>query len=139
MPEMLTPTSALVGAGLGDAVALLPDGRFSVGSHGFMVGHVTREAQERFLPDESPKIERIDVWGTNVSSLAVSGDYFDVVDLGDGRPLIIAIADVSGKGLPASLVMSNVQAGLHCHVFHERFDIATSTRSSTRTPIPASS
>jgi len=46
MPEMLTPTSALVGAGLGDAVALITDGRFSGGSHGFIIGHVTPEAQE---------------------------------------------------------------------------------------------
>jgi dihydroxy-acid dehydratase len=46
MPEMLMPTSALVGAGLIDDVALLTDGRFSGGSHGFIVGHVTPEAQE---------------------------------------------------------------------------------------------
>jgi dihydroxy-acid dehydratase len=46
MPEMLTPTSAIVGAGLGEQVALLTDGRFSGGSHGFIVGHVTPEAQE---------------------------------------------------------------------------------------------
>jgi dihydroxy-acid dehydratase len=46
MPEMLTPTSALVGAGLGDKVALITDGRFSGGSHGFIIGHVTPEAQE---------------------------------------------------------------------------------------------
>ncbi len=46
MPEMLTPTSAIVGAGLGDRVALITDGRFSGGSHGFIVGHVTPEAQE---------------------------------------------------------------------------------------------
>ena len=45
MPEMLTPTSAIVGAGLGSDVALLTDGRFSGGSHGFIVGHVTPEAQ----------------------------------------------------------------------------------------------
>lgn len=45
MPEMLTPTSAIVGAGLGAEVALLTDGRFSGGSHGFLVGHVTPEAQ----------------------------------------------------------------------------------------------
>ncbi|MEL7497498.1 MAG: dihydroxy-acid dehydratase [Planctomycetota bacterium] len=45
MPEMLTPTSAIVGAGLGDQVALLTDGRFSGGSHGFIVGHITPEAQ----------------------------------------------------------------------------------------------
>lgn len=46
MPEMLTPTSALVGAGLGADVALITDGRFSGGSHGFIVGHVVPEAQE---------------------------------------------------------------------------------------------
>jgi len=46
MPEMLTPTSAIMGAGLGDKVALLTDGRFSGGSHGFIIGHVTPEAQE---------------------------------------------------------------------------------------------
>ena len=46
MPEMLTPTSAIVGAGLGKDVALLTDGRFSGGSHGFIVGHITPEAQD---------------------------------------------------------------------------------------------
>ena len=45
MPEMLTVTSAIVGAGLGASVALVTDGRFSGGSHGFVVGHVTPEAQ----------------------------------------------------------------------------------------------
>lgn len=46
MPEMLTPTSAIMGAGLGKDVALLTDGRFSGGSHGYVVGHVGPEAQE---------------------------------------------------------------------------------------------
>ena len=46
MPEMLTPTSAIVGAGLGEHVALLTDGRFSGGSHGFLIGHIVPEAQE---------------------------------------------------------------------------------------------
>ncbi len=45
MPEMLKPTSAIMGAGLGKDVALITDGRFSGGSHGFVVGHVTPEAQ----------------------------------------------------------------------------------------------
>jgi dihydroxy-acid dehydratase len=45
MPEMLTITSAIVGAGLGADVALVTDGRFSGGSHGFVIGHVTPEAQ----------------------------------------------------------------------------------------------
>ena len=46
MPEMLTPTSVIVGAGLGGEVALITDGRFSGGSHGFIIGHVVPEAQE---------------------------------------------------------------------------------------------
>ncbi|KAJ3134255.1 hypothetical protein HK100_003692 [Physocladia obscura] len=46
MPEMLTPTSVIMGAGLGDSVALLTDGRFSGGSHGFIIGHISPEAQE---------------------------------------------------------------------------------------------
>ncbi|MFV8378752.1 dihydroxy-acid dehydratase [Flavobacterium sp. LB3R33] len=46
MPEMLKPTSAIMGAGLGSTVALITDGRFSGGSHGFVVGHVTPEAYE---------------------------------------------------------------------------------------------
>jgi dihydroxy-acid dehydratase len=46
MPEMLTPTSAIMGAGLGKDVALLTDGRFSGGSHGFIIGHITPEAAE---------------------------------------------------------------------------------------------
>lgn len=45
MPEMLKPTSAIMGAGLGKTVAMITDGRFSGGSHGFVVGHVTPEAQ----------------------------------------------------------------------------------------------
>ncbi len=46
MPEMLKPTSALIGAGLGKSVALITDGRFSGGTHGFVVGHITPEANE---------------------------------------------------------------------------------------------
>jgi|UniRef100_UPI00404A4A74 dihydroxy-acid dehydratase len=46
MPEMLKPTSAIFGAGLGDSVALITDGRFSGGTHGFVVGHITPEAFE---------------------------------------------------------------------------------------------
>ena len=58
MPEMLTPTSALAGAVMVDQVALVTDGRFSGGSHGFIIGHVTPEAQEggplAFVEDRDP-------------------------------------------------------------------------------------
>lgn len=46
MPEMLKPTSAIIGAGLGKSVALITDGRFSGGTHGFVVGHITPEAYQ---------------------------------------------------------------------------------------------
>ena len=46
MPEMLKPTSAIMGVGLGKSVALITDGRFSGGTHGFVVGHITPEAQD---------------------------------------------------------------------------------------------
>jgi dihydroxy-acid dehydratase len=46
MPEMLTPTSAIMGAGLGKDIAMITDGRFSGGSHGFIIGHITPEAQD---------------------------------------------------------------------------------------------
>ena len=46
MPEMLKPTAAIMGAGLGNDVALITDGRFSGGTHGFVVGHIAPEAQE---------------------------------------------------------------------------------------------
>ncbi len=58
MPEMLKPTSALIGAGLGKSIALITDGRFSGGTHGFVVGHITPEAHEggviAFVQDDDP-------------------------------------------------------------------------------------
>lgn len=44
MPEMLSPSSALIGAGLGKSVALITDGRFSGATHGIMIGHISPEA-----------------------------------------------------------------------------------------------
>ncbi len=72
MPEMLTPTSAIMGAGLGKDVALMTDGRFSGGSHGFIVGHITPEAQEggpialvedgdRIIIDATHNLLRVDI------------------------------------------------------------------------------
>lgn len=58
MPEMLKPTSAIFGAGLGSSVALITDGRFSGGTHGFVVGHITPEAFDggaiAFVKDNDP-------------------------------------------------------------------------------------
>jgi sigma-B regulation protein RsbU (phosphoserine phosphatase) len=87
-----------------------------------------RDTQKRFLPKVIPTVDGYDAWGVNISSLEVSGDYFDIIDLGNEAPLLLAIADVSGKGLSAALVMSNVQAALHSHVLQGSFDLARATR-----------
>ncbi|CAM9545120.1 unnamed protein product [Discosporangium mesarthrocarpum] len=76
MPEMLTPTSAIMGAGLGDSVALITDGRFSGGSHGFIIGHITPEAQEggpiALLRDGDPIV--IDAEKRQISTLLKAGE-----------------------------------------------------------------
>jgi dihydroxy-acid dehydratase len=69
MPEMLKPTSAIMGAGLGKSVALITDGRFSGGSHGFVIGHITPEAFEGGLiglVEDNDPIE-IDVQGHTIN------------------------------------------------------------------------
>jgi dihydroxy-acid dehydratase len=75
MPEMLKPTSAIIGAGLGKSVALITDGRFSGGTHGFVVGHITPEAYDggtiALVKDED--VIEIDA-STNTISLNVSDE-----------------------------------------------------------------
>ena len=75
MPEMLKPTGAIIGAGLGKSVALITDGRFSGGTHGFVVGHITPEAYEGGLIGlvEDGDIIEIDVT-KNLLSLKVSNE-----------------------------------------------------------------
>jgi dihydroxy-acid dehydratase len=75
MPEMLKPTSAIIGAGLGKTVALITDGRFSGGTHGFVVGHITPEAFEGGLLGlvEDDDIIEIDAV-TNKLNLKVSDE-----------------------------------------------------------------
>jgi dihydroxy-acid dehydratase len=71
MPEMLKPTSAIMGAGLGKSVALITDGRFSGGSHGFVIGHITPEAFEGGLiglVEDNDRIE-IDVQNHTINLL----------------------------------------------------------------------
>ena len=62
MPEMLTPTGALMGAGLGGHCALVTDGRFSGASHGFVIGHVAPEAQDGG-PIALVRLHAVCIWG----------------------------------------------------------------------------
>ena len=75
MPEMLKPTSALIGAGLGNSVALITDGRFSGGTHGFVVGHITPEAYDGGLIAFVEDNDLIEIDATrNAITLKVSSD-----------------------------------------------------------------
>ncbi len=76
MPEMLKPTAAIMGAGLGSSVALITDGRFSGGTHGFVVGHITPEAQDggllALLQDGDPI--RIDAVQNRIEALLAADE-----------------------------------------------------------------
>jgi serine phosphatase RsbU (regulator of sigma subunit) len=75
-----------------------------------------RKIQEKLLPHKMPRFHGFEIAGTSIPSKQVGGDYFDFLDLGEGQ-LGIAIADVSGKGIPAALLMANLQASLHAQTF----------------------
>jgi sigma-B regulation protein RsbU (phosphoserine phosphatase) len=74
-----------------------------------------REIQESLLPKQIPQLPGFEVASAWQPARTVSGDYFDVLKLGESR-LALCIADVSGKGIPAALLMANVQASLRASV-----------------------
>ena len=72
---------------------------------------LARRIQARLLPSAPPHVPGLDVAGLSESAREVGGDYYDHLDVGDGR-LLLVIADVSGKGVPAALLMSGFRAAL---------------------------
>ncbi len=73
------------------------------------------EIQKRLLPASDPRLAGFEVSGGNLPCYEVGGDYYDFVPLGDDR-LVVAIADVSGKGMGAALLMASLRAALHAEV-----------------------
>ncbi len=67
------------------------------------------EIQRQFLPGDAPSVEGLDLAGYNSPCRGVGGDYYDFVTLPDGRQLVV-LGDVAGKGMPAALLMVNLQA-----------------------------
>jgi dihydroxy-acid dehydratase len=98
MPEMLKPTSAIIGAGLGKSVALITDGRFSGGTHGFVVGHITPEAFEGGLIAlvEDNDIIELDV-ATKKMTLKVADDVIAKRRAAWKKPALIATKGVLFK------------------------------------------
>ncbi|MDR8392053.1 SpoIIE family protein phosphatase [Aliifodinibius sp. S!AR15-10] len=74
--------------------------------------NIAKKIQRGLLPDPIPEIEGLDLAATNLSSYQVGGDYFDIAQTPDSNYLF-AIGDVTGKGVPAALLMANLQAMLH--------------------------
>ena len=85
---------------------------------------IAREVQERLFPQKFPKIAGIDCWGFCRPARGVGGDYYDFIELPDGR-LGIAIGDVSGKGIAAALLMASLQASLRGQTMAGVGDLAT--------------
>ncbi len=75
---------------------------------------MARKIQARLLPSTIPSFAGVQIEAINISSKMVSGDYYDVIERADGK-LALVIADVSGKGMPASILASNLQAALRAH------------------------
>ena len=71
---------------------------------------LARRIQVRFLPPEMPKIPGVEIYGGNIPSRGVSGDYYQVVERDGTDELVVIIADVSGKGIAASLLTGYVDA-----------------------------
>jgi len=91
MPEMLKPTSALIGAGLGNSVALITDGRFSGGTHGFVVGHITPEAYDGGLIALVKDKDVIEIDATkNTITLKISDEEIATRKKGWKQPLLKA-------------------------------------------------
>ncbi len=72
---------------------------------------VARDVQRELLPHQAPDIPELELAGICRQAIAVGGDYYDYLPLGDGR-LGLVIADVSGKGVPAALLMASLQASV---------------------------
>lgn len=76
---------------------------------------IAREIQKTFLPKEDPSIAGFDISGINISSERVGGDYYDFIPIVENQ-LGVAIADSSGKGIPASLIMAAFRASLKAEI-----------------------
>jgi sigma-B regulation protein RsbU (phosphoserine phosphatase) len=72
---------------------------------------IAREIQQGLLPEALPSIPKFELAAVNIPSRQIGGDYYDVLNL-DSSEFALAVGDVSGKGIPAALLMANVQAAL---------------------------
>jgi sigma-B regulation protein RsbU (phosphoserine phosphatase) len=84
---------------------------------------IAHEVQARLLPQQVPSVATLDFRGVCLQARAVGGDYYDFLDLGGGN-LALVLADISGKGISAALLMANLQAHLRAQYLQAREDPA---------------
>ena len=92
---------------------------------------IARQVQSRLLPQQAPSLKTLDCAGKCIQTRAVGGDYYDFLDFGSGR-LGFVLADISGKGMSAALLMANLQANLRGQYALALEDIANLLRSVNR-------
>ena len=92
---------------------------------------IARQVQSRLLPQQAPSLPTLECAGKCIQTRAVGGDYYDFLDLGSGR-LGLVLADISGKGMSAALLMANLQANLRSQYALALEDIPRLLRSVNR-------
>lgn len=88
---------------------------------------MARQVQNRLLPQRAPVMQTLDYAGVCIQARAVGGDYYDFLDVGAGR-IALVLGDVSGKGMPAALLMASLQATIRTHCTAGLDDLATMMR-----------
>jgi len=90
---------------------------------------IARDIQIALLPKETPVLNNYSLTGCNISALHVGGDYYDYIKLCENKYALV-IADVSGKGTPASLLMANIQSAVHSFLkfYDDDFNIKNATQ-----------
>lgn len=92
---------------------------------------IARQVQSKLLPQKSPALQTLDYAGTCIQARAVGGDYYDFLDLGEGRVGFV-LADVAGKGISAALLMANLQAHLRSQSALVAKDLSSTLQSVNR-------
>ena len=93
---------------------------------------IAREVQSKLLPQRAPAVESLDYAGICIQARQVGGDYYDFLDLGPGR-LALVLADISGKGISAALLMASLQASLRSYYSWTHEDLPQLLQSVNRT------
>ena len=92
---------------------------------------IARQVQSKLLPQKAPTLKTLDYAGARIQARAVGGDYYDYLDLGEGRVGFV-LADVAGKGISAALLMANLQAHLRSQAVLVAKDLPSTLRSVNR-------